>query len=598
MKPVGYTLNLKRLRLIITLILSSLIYGNLGSLDFFKASSSTCGSHMIDLNDPIPQPSNLINPSLSEGVLETLLSKRLKNQESNTGPLRIANFDLNEIPEDTGSEVNHNHEEHRSELESERHYGQTSKSQMIDPAHRTLSPVDTKFSSAVIGYVSTKPTSDHDQRINESKFVRDVTDSYSKNQVPKNQPKRRYDQKDKNQNSFKILKEKDTNSSKKILTKYGAQSRKRKKSDGSGEQYLFSEIKRKNMMMLSSAEKLKHKIYKNLNAYYLKSFKSLLMAKVKNTGPFDIQGENTYRSPYNRSLLGFIENNLENILPRELNKYKINNDFLKMIKKFFWNEEEGLFFLSEESFKEAVISLDSRSHSACSQRWIISSNSGSSKSKFSFSNVFAKFLTYDKLSRFFLNDEMRQIGYAKFAELNSKLQELTKGDIHIRRGVHAKIMRQTWNRMTSFLAYVHAINAIISPCHSKPLSYEQLVKHQEGAIDFFFQLHDNVEILCLESSDKKFRNIKLKRLTDKLDIEEEKRMAMKEIFRSHLRSDNASWLYIELWMIKCRPSLYEIMKHSSGGEIKFRSLANRVFLIMFSGMYSCTKCIESKKPIS
>ncbi|CAH7674849.1 expressed protein [Phakopsora pachyrhizi] len=151
--------------------------------------------------------------------------------------------------------------------------------------------------------------------------------------------------------------------------------------------------------------------------------------------------------------------------------------------------------------------------------------------------------------------------------------------------------------MTSFLAYVHAFNAIISPGNSKPLSYEELVKHQEDAIEFFFQLHDNVQILCAESKDTKLKHISLQHFTNESDFEEEKQKAMNEILSSNLRSDNAPWLYIELWMIKCRPSLYEIMKHRSNGEKKFRSLTNKVFLLLFSGMYSYTKLIETKQQI-
>ncbi|KAI8460462.1 hypothetical protein BY996DRAFT_6724008 [Phakopsora pachyrhizi] len=589
MKSFVRARNLQWLQLIIILLLGSLIHGNPGSL--------TSGSHTIDLNHPTSQPSNLINPSLGEEFLK-IPNKCIKNQKPTAVSLRLAEFDLNELPEDTGSEVSFNHGKGKSVLESDRYYGQTSKSQMIEPAHRTLSPTDYKSSSTNIVYVSKKPASDQIHLIIESDFVRDSRYLYA-NQVLKNQPERRYDQKDKIQHSPITLGEKYSSSSKTSSTDYVAKSRKRKKADGTEVKYLFSEIKGKNKIMISSTEKGKFKVNKNLTEKYLDHIRNSLSAEIKNPGPFDIQGEKRYSSPYNKNLLGFIENNIENILSSELGNIRINKDFLETTKKFFWNVEEDLFFLSEENFNKALIFVDSKSHGANSQRWIERSknsnqfsSSVSSISKICFSTVFTNFFTYDKLSRFLLNDKMRQTADAKFLELNSKLSNLKKGGVRIRRGAGISFLKQTWFRMTSFLAYVHALNAIISPGHSKPLSNEQLVKHQEGAIEFFFQLHDNVDFLFTMPKDTKLRNISLKPFSEKSDFEEEKQKAMKEILSSNIRSDNASWLYIELWMFKYRPSLYKIMKRGSTSGRKFRSLTNRVFLLLFSGMYSYKILIE------
>ncbi|CAH7671821.1 expressed protein [Phakopsora pachyrhizi] len=584
MRPNGCILDLEWLRLINIFLMSSLIHGNLGSLEFFKASRLTSGSHMIDLNHPTPQHGNLINPSIGERYLEIPPKKRFKNHESNTGSLRIAKFDLNELPEDTGSEMSHKHHDEISELGSEKDSVQTSKSHTIEPAHGTISLADSKSSSADIGYVSSEPASDQDQRINDSDFVRDLSDFYTIRRSM-NKPRRRYDQKDKKQHSLKRLKGTNSLHSKKSSTKSVAKNRKRKKSDDSEEQDLSREVKGKNKMSIFIMERAKYKVKKNLSAHYLKSFKTSLTTKVKNPGPFDLQGEKAYRSPYNRVLLGYIKKNLKNILPVELSKYEISASFLQVVKNFFWNKVDGLFFLSEESFKVAILSVH------CESPWVTTSTLKSASGIFCFPSVFTRFLSYEKVSRFFLNDEMRQAVSDKFMEFNSKLLESESGSINIRSGIRAKILNQTWSRMIGFLAYVHAFNAIVIPKDTKPLSHQQLVKQQKKAIDFFFQLHEKVEISWADTKGSEIKYIRLKNFTDKSDFEEEKQKVMKEIFNSHLRSDNAPWLYIELWMIECRPSLYKIMKNSPNREQKFKSLTNRVFLLLFSGMYSYTKLI-------
>ncbi|KAI8454196.1 hypothetical protein BY996DRAFT_6414074 [Phakopsora pachyrhizi] len=574
-----------------------------GSLDFFEASTLNSGSHSIDLNHPTPQPSNLIDSSIGEGVLEIPIRKCFRNHESNTGSLKLARFDLNELPEDTGSELSHKLDEEISELGSYRDHGQTSKSQTMESALQ--SPTDSKPSSVDTGHVSMESASDQDQSINESEILRDTRDFYTY-QVPKNKSGRRYDQKDKNQHSSKRFKKKNTPPGKKILNIYAAQSRKRKNPDGSNEKDLSmdSEVKGRDEMSIFIKKRVKYKVKNSLSTNYLKYFITSLSAKVKNPGPFDMQGEKTYRSPYNSDLLGFIDKNLEKMLPSELGKIKISKIFFETIKNIFWNNVEGLFFLSEEKFSLAILSVDSNSHLDFSQTWIHysrnlhkTSSSASAAKRFHFSTAFSKFLKYEKLSRFFLNDEMRQTAITGFFELNSRLLESTSDNIHTRKGINGKILKQTWSRMTSFLAYVHAFNAIIAPGDTKPLSYHQLLQQQKDAIEFFFQLHNKVESLRAETRATKVRYVIMKPFNDKSDFEEEKQKLMKKIFSSHLRSDNAPWLYIELWMMNFRPSLYNIMKSPSLGEKKFRSLANRVFFILFSGMYSYTKLIKSNQSI-
>ncbi|KAI8455070.1 hypothetical protein BY996DRAFT_6413406 [Phakopsora pachyrhizi] len=570
MRPIGYALNLEWLKLIIILLLGTLINGNFGSLDLLEASSFTSDSRKIEINHPMPQPSNLINPNLGEGVLEIPIRKRFRNHESNTGSLKLARFDLNELPEDTGSELSHKHDEEISELGSYRDHGQTSNSQPIESAHQ--STTDSKPSSVDTSHVSTESASDQDRSINELELLRDTRDFYTY-QVSKSKPGRRYDQKDKIKHSSKSSKEKVSRSSEKSSNKYVAQNRERKNPDEEDEEDLSmdSEVIGKNKIKIFLKEKTNYITKKTISSSYLEYFEWALTAEVKIPGPFDIQGEKMYRSPYNRELLVFIQKNLKKILPSELSKHQITEHFLSTIKSYFWNKRKGLFFISEGRFREAIISVDSESHGSLSKTWILTKSSGTTSSinKFCFIAAFTKFLEYDKLSRFFLNDEMRKTANERFLELNSKLLELKRSGVKLRRGVITYILKQTWYRMTGFLAYVHAFNAIISPDHSEPISYQKLVELQQNAIDFFFNLHDNVEILC-----SKKRDMKLQRVTPSpvniydYNFEEEKLKLMKLIFSSNLRVDNVPWLYIELWMMKRRPSLYTMLKDPVNGESK------------------------------
>ncbi|CAH7676685.1 hypothetical protein PPACK8108_LOCUS11836, partial [Phakopsora pachyrhizi] len=522
MRPIGYALNLEWLKLIIILLLGTLINGNFGSLDLLEASSFTSDSRKIEINHPMPQPSNLINPNLGEGVLEIPIRKRFRNHESNTGSLKLARFDLNELPEDTGSELSHKHDEEISELGSYRDHGQTSNSQPIESAHQ--STTDSKPSSVDTSHVSTESASDQDRSINELELLRDTRDFYTY-QVSKSKPGRRYDQKDKIKHSSKSSKEKVSRSSEKSSNKYVAQNRERKNPDEEDEEDLSmdSEVIGKNKIKIFLKEKTNYITKKTISSSYLEYFEWALTAEVKIPGPFDIQGEKMYRSPYNRKLLVFIQKNLKKILPSELSKHQITEHFLSTIKSYFWNKRKGLFFISEGRFREAIISVDSESHGSLSKTWILTKSSGTTSSinKFCFIAAFTKFLE----------------------------------------GVITYILKQTWYRMTGFLAYVHAFNAIISPDHSEPISYQKLVELQQNAIDFFFNLHDNVEILC-----SKKRDMKLQRVTPSpvniydYNFEEEKLKLMKLIFSSNLRVDNVPWLYIELWMMKRRPSLYTMLK--------------------------------------
>ncbi|KAI8459978.1 hypothetical protein BY996DRAFT_8684027 [Phakopsora pachyrhizi] len=216
-----------------------------------------------------------------------------------------------------------------------------------------------------------------------------------------------------------------------------------------------------------------------------------------------MEGKGAYFSPYNRNLLNFLDSNLENILTGELNEYIITNDFFQTIKTTFWDENKGIFLVSEKKIKDAISFVDSKSYGANGKRWVEYSGKGlksfkklPATSRFCFRKVFTNLLTYDKLSRFILTEKMRQRGKLHFEQLNSKLVKLAAIDKNVNKAVIDHTLRRIWTRMTSFLAYVHAINATISSGPLKPLEYDQLVKYQEDALDFYFSLHNKVEDLC------------------------------------------------------------------------------------------------------
>ncbi|CAH7682396.1 hypothetical protein BY996DRAFT_8503234 [Phakopsora pachyrhizi] len=122
-----------------------------------------------------------------------------------------------------------------------------------------------------------------------------------------------------------------------------------------------------------------------------------------------------------------------------------------------------------------------------------------------------------------------------------------------------------------------------------PLKNEELLRKQDDAFDFFCELHQDAERLYAISrrpdAYRKYNHIN----NVDLGFEELRQHTMNEISASYLTHDQETWLYIELWMIKFRPKLYKVaLGHAYDGNLetrnKFKSLINRTFFVLFSGM--------------
>ncbi|CAH7668195.1 hypothetical protein PPACK8108_LOCUS2665 [Phakopsora pachyrhizi] len=593
MGPMYYVLNLKWLQLSNVLILGSIVHINRGSLELIESSSLNSVTRNFKMNDPSPRLNNIVIPGFGDAALE-IPSKELKTQESTISFLRIPKFDLNELPQDMDSGMIHSDDVENSKVESERYYKLALKWRQMEPDHQSLSPTNSQSPIVNLGSEHKFVTSNKAQTINEPEISRDVRNW---------QPEINFNQKEGKKHSPKIFEENLSGPSKRDSTEYEtSNNRKRKKSDLIEDRISSSESKRENKV--DSAKKTESKINNYLTTEFTKGFIKFLTVKVENFGPFAIEGKLLHYSPYNKNLLNFIENNLENILPEELDEYTISTGFFQLTKSIFWNQNEGIFFLSEERLSNAMNFVDSKSHSARGKTWVRHSRKSFNSLKslpatviFCFRKVFTNFFTYEKLSSFFFTENMRKRGKIYFENLNLNLVELAKGNRNISKVAIDNILRLIWIRLTSFLAYVHAINAIISPGPLKPLSYEQLVKKQEDALDFFFRLHDKAENLFTTKKIRRSKNVYLNPCSNNLNVEEKKQQVIKTIFDSTLHNDNASWLYVELWMMIYRPNLLSIMKNDSKSETKFKSLLNRVFLILFSGMATYTKLNKSKKPM-
>ncbi|CAH7684214.1 expressed protein [Phakopsora pachyrhizi] len=344
----------------------------------------------------------------------------------------------------------------------------------------------------------------------------------------------------------------------------------------------------------------------NLNAmksleprpFLIETIKTLLSVEIKKSGPFDLEGKRKYSSPYNRDLLDLLEKKLQSVMPKELDEFEFQDGFLITIKENFWSNNLGMFFTSEKLIPGIFLRVDFDSQTKkrrCS--WIRFSAKGLKNNKkkipakyFSFTEVFTSFIKFENLSRFFYTDNIRQKSILFFDNLNKSLLKGKEGYGHKRKTPENAILNQIWLGMNGFLAYVHAINAIILPSESLvPLKQEQLVAKQEEAFKFFCDLHKDFEKFCSKQRAKKCPRRSFTIKTENLSFEEIRDNSMNQLFESKLSRNKVAWIYIELWLIKCRPELQNInfgflRKQNIIKRSKFQSLIDRMCLIFFSGM--------------
>ncbi|KAI8447189.1 hypothetical protein BY996DRAFT_7732357 [Phakopsora pachyrhizi] len=346
-------------------------------------------------------------------------------------------------------------------------------------------------------------------------------------------------------------------------------------------------------------KKTAKKKMENLNAmksleprpFLIETIKTLLSVEIKKSGPFDLEGKRKYSSPYNRDLLDLLEKKLQSVMPKELDEFEFQDGFLITIKENFWSNNLGMFFTSEKLIPGIFLRVDFDSQTKkrrCS--WIRFSAKGLKNNKkkipakyFSFTEVFTSFIKFENLSRFFYTDNIRQKSILFFDNLNKSLLKGKEGYGHKRKTPENAILNQIWLGMNGFLAYVHAINAIILPSESLvPLKQEQLVAKQEEAFKFFCDLHKDFEKFCSKQRAKKCPRRSFTIKTENLSFEEIRDNSMNQLFESKLSRNKVAWIYIELWLIKCRPELQNI----NFGFLRKQNIIkrNRMCLIFFSGM--------------
>ncbi|CAH7681915.1 expressed protein, partial [Phakopsora pachyrhizi] len=329
----------------------------------------------------------------------------------------------------------------------------------------------------------------------------------------------------------------------------------------------------------------------------LNRIKNLLSVKINKSGPFDLEGKREYSSPYNRHLLDFLEKNLKILMPKELDDFEFSHEFLENIKVKFWKKDLGIFLINEESVLNIMTYFDSQTKNGKSN-WIKISAKGLKTYKntdafncFSFRAVFKNFINFEVTSRFFFTEKICQRSITFFTELNSKLSMLK--DVNgesIKRSTVESILNLIWNGMSGFLAHVHAINAIIKPSKSLlPLSQEELVAKQEQAFEFFCELHKDIENFRFKQRTRKSTRAYATIRTGTLSFEQIREHSLDQLINTRVYSHHAAWIYIELWLTKCRPKLQEINCRFSYNQhfikrSKFKSLLNRVCFIFFSGM--------------
>ena len=74
-----------------------------------------------------------------------------------------------------------------------------------------------------------------------------------------------------------------------------------------------------------------------------------------------------------------------------------------------------------------------------------------------------------------------------------------------------------------------------------------------------------------------------------LKFEDKRKNFLNEVFNLKNHKEQQTWKNIELWMIKFKPSLYEIVTRDSSNKnlqinVKFTSLINKVCYLLLSGL--------------
>ncbi|CAH7674355.1 hypothetical protein PPACK8108_LOCUS9265 [Phakopsora pachyrhizi] len=277
---------------------------------------------------------------------------------------------------------------------------------------------------------------------------------------------------------------------------------------------------------------------------------ALLSIKIKGQGPFDLDGRNHINGIYNDKLFIFLKKNFKHTMPEELDQYYFGQKIINNTEKDFWNKIKNVFLLPENLIEKRILSKESRKNKK-GDTWIFFTAKGLEQvqnrhaaKNFNFNSVFKDFLNYKNFSEFFYTENMRLKCIEFFNQLEEKLtrKHYKFGKTEVDKN---RLVDQIWFGMTAFLAFVHAFNSIIPPTLSTLLPHQNIVKGQEDALEFFFELHEGIDIVFHNSGKNLYS----------LSLEEQKS------YFSH--TIQTAWFYIELWLINFRPNLYGVVR----GEI-------------------------------
>ncbi|CAH7670417.1 expressed protein [Phakopsora pachyrhizi] len=344
---------------------------------------------------------DLTDSSLRKAVIQSSKPQSTPSiQESTSSATKIAKFDLNEYPEDVDPAVENYQVKKISDLGSEKSFNQASKRQRLMPNEQHLSPQTAQYLTIMKNSCTEEISSKHLATGVEISFDHSLPAQKSKNVGP-------------------ITHVECESALNPVLKPYTSE----KSAKPSKLNLKFKELK--NRESASASQKLANLSWEgkliptvDLDAdtkarktfRFLKFIKENLSEKIENSGPFDLEGERQYNSPYNKDLLQFIDQNLSKIVHDSLGNFEIDKKFLEAVKTLLWKDEEGMFYTTEKVISEVMDNVKSSYNVHTGSSWVNFSPPGHVKPsesvpaiyKLKFREVFTKVLTYENFSRFFL----------------------------------------------------------------------------------------------------------------------------------------------------------------------------------------------------
>ncbi|KAI8454421.1 hypothetical protein BY996DRAFT_8686787 [Phakopsora pachyrhizi] len=460
--------------------------------------SSTSAELIFNFRDAHHNPQGLIDSSLDKAVCRSSRSQSSStSRELMTGVL-IEKFDLNELPKDVDSAVDNNQVKMLSEIGNEIDPIQASKRQRLRPTGQHLIP-ETAQSSKVITKVCSQEISSNQVTTGiKLSLDRSLPAHQSLNDEPNNNIELLNLSKIQSKNFLSPVQKVHTNEK---TVQIGKLNHKPEEPKNQNPQSMIQKyanpIASGKFITTNTLESLTN--IKN-NIHCMKIIRKHLKKKIVKSGPFDLLGERSNKSPYNNQLLQFVEKNLSDIVHESLKVFEIDKNFLETVKTLLWSDNEGILCKTEDIILDVIDNFNRHYYDGTGHNWIkyssanknVSLESKPASQKFKFREVFSKVLTYENYSRFFFTDNMRLSCDLFFGDLERKLLN-KKDEIPICGKSLSNFVERIWVGVVGFLAYVHAINAIMPPGSTLPITNYKLVEKQEEALNFFFRLHEDAQ---------------------------------------------------------------------------------------------------------